>query len=343
MSNIKDKCAIIFGGCGFIGSFFAEYLINSQSFKKIYIVDIEAPSQKYSKFRQKQLSNEKFIFIQADIRSEIIFDCPNKISLIANFAAIHREPGHLDSEYFETNLLGAENICRFAEKINCRNIIFTSSISPYGISESNKDESTLPIPITPYGASKLVSEKIHQIWQAKDSQNRFLTIIRPGVVFGPGEGGNVTRLIRAVINNYFVYMGNASTRKAGIYIKELCCAVYWINSQQLIKGEFFALANLSMNPGPSVKEYVDAVCTVISKRKIIVNLPYKVILFLSYIISFIAKLLNIKHPFSPVRVMKLVRPNLITPNYLINNNYIYKYNLIHAFLDWKSECPEEWI
>ena len=38
------------------------------------------------------------------------------VGLIANFAAVHREPGHEDYEYFECNLLGAENVCDWAER-----------------------------------------------------------------------------------------------------------------------------------------------------------------------------------------------------------------------------------
>jgi nucleoside-diphosphate-sugar epimerase len=110
--------------------------------------------------------------------------------------------------------------------------IFTSSISPYGVSEIIKDESSLPILLSPYGSSKLVAGKIHQVWHAKDIKNRRLLIVRPGVVFGPGEGGNVSRLIEAVIGRYFFLMSNKSIRKAGVYVKELCNAMWSILQEQ---------------------------------------------------------------------------------------------------------------
>ena len=40
------KNAIIFGGSGFIGGFFAQHLIENCSYKKIYILDIESPMDK---------------------------------------------------------------------------------------------------------------------------------------------------------------------------------------------------------------------------------------------------------------------------------------------------------
>jgi nucleoside-diphosphate-sugar epimerase len=343
---VKDSLirAVIFGGSGFIGSAFANFLLSKNYVDEVYIVDIESFQSKASEYRKTLVSNTKnLFFINSDVRN-----CLNHlafkgdISIIVNLAAIHREPGHQDREYFETNLLGAENVCKFAELVGCQNIIFTSSISPYGVSESVKDESTLPIPVTAYGSSKLVAEKIHQVWQAKDLNNRRLVIVRPGVVFGPGEGGNVSRLIKAVIHRYFFFMGNESTRKAGVYVKELCNAMWWVLQEQKKNGETVSLFNMSMNPGPSIGEYVKAVCKTKGIKRFIPKVPYSLLIAISYVIDTFARPLGIKHPFSPVRIRKLVRSNNIIPTYLVEHGYQFQYSLDSAFADWKSSCPEEW-
>jgi nucleoside-diphosphate-sugar epimerase len=90
----------------------------------------------------------------------------------------------------------------FAEANSISKILFTSSIAPYGASEELKDEGSLPTPNTPYGASKLVAEKVHIAWQAAGA-GRSLTIVRPGVVFGKGENGNFTRMYLGIRNRYF--------------------------------------------------------------------------------------------------------------------------------------------
>lgn len=338
------KSAIIFGGTGFIGIFFARHLLDTQDIQRVYLVDIERIEVKQSIFRQKLIADDsRIIFIQGDVRQKISnFATDGEIVLIANFAAIHREPGHKDCEYFETNLLGAENVCIFAEKIGCRNIIFTSSISPYGVSESIKNESTLPIPVTSYGSSKLAAEKIHQIWQAKDKNNRHLVIVRPGVVFGPGEGGNVSRLIKAVIGGYFFFIGNQSTRKAGVYVKELCNAMLWVLQEQKKNGEVVSLFNMSMNPGPSIGDYVQSVCKTQRIKRFIPIVPYRALIAAAYVIDAVATPLGFRHPFSPVRIRKLVRSNDVLPTYLVDHGYRFQYSLDSAFADWKTSCPEEW-
>lgn len=337
------RCAVIFGGSGFIGSFFSRLLIDQGLFDKVYLVDTVSLDKKESVFRRSLIvSCSKIVFVCVDVRRPIDWLPAESVELIANFAAVHREPGHEDFEYYETNLLGAENVCAWAEKVGCNRLIFTSSISPYGPSEAVKDERSLPVPATAYGGSKLAAEKIHQVWQAKDDANRRLVIVRPGVVFGPGEGGNVSRLIKAVLHRYFFYMGNRATRKAGVYVKELCNAMWWVVQQQEAKGERVSLFNMSMNPGPSIEEYVDAVCKVAGVKRTVPAVPYPLLLTAAYAIDAIARPLRVSHPFSPVRIRKLVRSNNILPTYLVENGYTYQYTLESAFADWKQSCPEEW-
>lgn len=337
-------CAVIFGGSGFIGCFFADYLLKNKLFDKVYLYDLESYSEKPFPYRAELLDKyaDKLEFMRGDVREAIVWKPAEPVGFIANFAAVHREPGHEDWEYFKTNLYGAENVTSWATEVGCPNIAFTSSISPYGISEDVKDETTLPVPVTAYGSSKLIAEKIHLAWHAVDSGRRRLIIVRPGVVFGPGEGGNVSRLVKAVRKGYFFYMGNRDTRKAGVYVKELCNAIWWVHQLQLKQGKGVLLFNGSMNPGPSISEYVVAVCKVASIRRFVPNVPYSLLLLTAYGIDLIAKPLRVNHPFRPVRIRKLVRSNNILPNFLVCNGYPYLYTLETAMQDWKRDCPQEW-
>jgi nucleoside-diphosphate-sugar epimerase len=345
--NIGKKMsnAIIFGGNGFFGLFMAIKLSEKNSYEKIFLYDNESIESKNFDYRiRKFKSIANIIFIKGCVKDEIkSFEGDDNISLILNLAAIHREPGHFDWEYYETNLKGATNITKWADKIGCKDIIFASSISPYGLSEDIRDENSLTVPTSAYGGSKLVAEKIHQIWQSNNINDKKLIIVRPGVIFGPSEGGNVSRLIKAIKGNYFFYMGNHNTRKAGIYIKELTNFVMWLYEDQILpKNKNYILANATMNPGPSVSEYVDTIKKILKRDIYIINIPYSFLLFISRIIDLILGIFKIKHPFSPVRIKKLVNSNNILSSYAKENNYKYVYSLESALNDWKKECPEEW-
>lgn len=332
---------VIFGGAGFIGAHYARHLLEEHPEVQVVLCDrLPLDVTRFAPALVKALGSPRVTFCQIDLRQRIPDSlAEGGVDLVVNFAAIHREPGHEAWEYFETNLLGAENVCRFAEESGCKTILFTSSISPYGPSEKARDERSLPVPATPYGASKLAAEKIHLAWQ-RGGNERKLLIVRPGVVFGPGEGGNVTRMIKYVRKGLFVYLGNKDVRKAGVFVKELCRMCDW-GLERLSDPEFCnihpgaAFFNASFAKPPSVEDYVKAIKAVGGYTRPTFSIPFKLI----YSASFFFMGLGGIHP---VRMRKLIRPNLILPTFLSELKYEWKWTLEEALADWKSELPEDW-
>ena len=129
---MKFDSFVIFGGCGFIGSHVVDLLREKYPDAKIYIADLLADTAQ---------SDGVISYQRVDVRSPIELQGDfGANTLVFNFAAIHRTPGHPDYAYFETNIRGAENVCDFARKHGIENIVFTSSIAPYGAAEELKTE-----------------------------------------------------------------------------------------------------------------------------------------------------------------------------------------------------------
>jgi len=335
------KQVVIFGGTGFIGTHTAHRLLQENEVEQVVLVDIHPPrTEPYAAPLQAALRSGRARFLQHDIRRPAPLDALPQADLIFNFAAVHREPGHEPREYYETNLLGATHVCAYADAVNCSHIVFTSSISPYEVSENSKHEGSLPVPETPYGGSKLVAEKMHSAWQMA-APGRKLLIVRPGVVFGPGEGGNVSRLVHSLMKGYFVYMGNKETRKAGGYVKELSNVFLFGIDHQKKTGEGIALLNFSVQPTPSLSQYVEAIRKVGGIKRAPLSIPRRLLLSVSYPIDFVANLFSIKQPISPTRIRKLYRSTNIEPRRLQELGYTYQYTLEQAFEDWKKDKPED--
>jgi nucleoside-diphosphate-sugar epimerase len=335
------KQVVIFGGTGFIGTHTAQRLLQEPCVEQVVLVDINQPrTEPYTADLQAALISGKARFMQHDIRQPISENTLPHADLIFNFAAIHREPGHEPHEYYETNLLGATNVCDYANAVHCQHIVFTSSISPYEVSEESKHEGSLPVPETPYGGSKLVAETMHIAWQTA-APGRKLLIVRPGVVFGAGEGGNVTRLVHSLAKGYFVYMGNKETRKAGGYVKELSNVFLFGIDHQNKSGEGVTLLNFSVHPTPALSQYVDAIHKAIGIKRQPFSIPRKLLLGISYPIDFVANIFGIHQPISPTRIRKLYRSTNIEPRRLQELAYCYQYTLEESFADWKKDKPED--
>jgi GlcNAc-P-P-Und epimerase len=333
---------VVFGGAGFIGTHLAQHLLRENLSQQLILVDIKPPRDApYASLLQQELRSGKVKFISWDVRNPIPESLlPDRPAVVFNLAAVHREPGHRPEEYFETNIHGARNICDYASAAGCSRMVFTSSISPYGPTEQLRDETSLPVPETPYGSSKLVAEAIHSGWQSASSERRLL-ILRPGVVFGPGEGGNVTRLIRSIVGGYFVYLGNKQTRKAGGYVKELCFVIQFGLDYQDRSGEKHTILNFSLSPPATMETYVETIRKVAGIARAPLTAPRSLILGASYAMEGLASVFGIKQPVSPVRVRKMFRSTYIDPKRLRECGYQWKFSIEEAFQDWKLEVPDD--
>lgn len=339
------KVAVIFGGTGFIGLHFTRYLLDQAGFSNVILADIKPPEQHIAhRFISQELKSGQVRYVRSDVRQAIDTGLTNglPVAFIANFAAVHREPGHEHHEYFETNIPGARNVSLYAEAVGCDDILFTSSISPYGPTETPKDENVIPTPETAYGSSKLAAELIHAAWRDRDQSRRRLLVVRPGVVFGPGEGGNVSRLVKMLTKGFFVYAGNQHTRKAGIYVKELCNAMWWMHERQAQREPGIVTANMTMNPGPSMQEYVETVQKVSGKKAIVPSIPVWALMLAARMIEVITGVLRINTSINTVRIRKLIRSNNIVPGVLRSEGYPYQFTLESALRDWRKSLPEEW-
>ena len=322
---MKFDSFVIFGGCGFIGSHVVDLLREKYPDAKIYIADLLADTAQ---------SDGVISYQRVDVRSPIELQGDfGANTLVFNFAAIHRTPGHPDYAYFETNIRGAENVCDFARKHGIENIVFTSSIAPYGAAEELKTEETLPTPNTPYGISKLVAEKIHREWAAENASRR-LSIVRPGIVFGKGENGNMTRLYKALKKRKFAYAGRKDTIKACIYVKDLVRVMLAMGEAE---GEKTKLYNCCYYPSFTIEQIVNTMLKATGMRRRIPFIPRKPMMAAATLCGLFGGLgLGI----CPARVKKLMVSTNIDGQKLAKD-YPLSYSLEDAFRDWFKDCGEE--
>ena len=324
---------IIFGGSGFIGTHLIHLLKETKPEAEIYCLDIVMPGEE-GVVPGVVEKNNGVEYIRCDVRKKIELEIKTTPEdIVFNLAAVHRTPGHKDEEYFETNICGAENVTAWCEENNIKKVLFTSSIAPYGASEELKRETTLPTPNTPYGISKLVAEKIHEKWAAKTTGQ--LVIVRPGIVYGKGEHGNMTRLYSGISKHYFFYT-RRDTIKACIYVKELVRFFMWA-----LENSKDGVWNCTFEPAYKIEQICEAMKNATGMRKnYIPTVPGKLLLVIASIVGPIGgKAVGIH----PARVKKLMISTNINGEKLKNSGYQFHWDLEGSFSDWFEDCNRKYL
>lgn len=198
----------LIGGAGFIGTRLAHRLRRSN--EAFGILDIADSAD----FPDKNT--------HVDIRSiDALRDAVPEGSLLINLAAVHRDDVRPRSLYDDVNVEGSRNICQVAREKKCGTIIFTSSVAVYGFAPPGTDESGEIRYFNDYGRTKWLAENIYHEWQKEDPGNRTLIIVRPTVVFGEQNRGNVYNLLYQIASGSFYMVGSGKNIKSMAYVENV--------------------------------------------------------------------------------------------------------------------------
>ncbi len=221
---------IIIGGSGFVGSVLVNKIVNGKK-HQFKIVDKSASAA----FPEMvELSDVRSI---DDLRRSI-----SDNAVIINLAAEHRDDVRPLSLYDEVNIGGAKNICLVAREKGVKTIIFTSTVAVYGFAPVGTDESGKIAPFNDYGRTKYEAEQVYKAWHAEAPDERTLVIIRPTVIFGEQNRGNVYNLLKQIASGKFVMIGDGKNRKSMAYVENVAAFIEY---------------SMSFKPGVHIYNYID--------------------------------------------------------------------------------------
>lgn len=148
--------------------------------------------KEYVSHMTEEIHEVECISVRGDDWEKLDF---KKYDAIVHVAGLVHENGknRTAKEYREINSILPYKIAKKAKRDGCRQFVFLSSISVYGMDEGVITKDTKEVPSSYYGKSKLLAEKmLHTL----ESDDFCLTIIRPPMVYGEGCPGNYARLMK---------------------------------------------------------------------------------------------------------------------------------------------------
>lgn len=293
----------LIGGSGFVGT----RLINELGAERSINID-----------KRHSVVYNKLTTIQ-DIRHDGIADAfADETDSVILLAAEHRDDVSPVSLYYDVNVQGTKNVLDAMDRKNIRSIVFTSSVAVYGLNKEDPDEKYPEDPFNDYGKSKWQAEEVLKEWYNKDPEDRSLSIIRPTVIFGEANRGNVYNLLCQIASGKFLMIGQGDNLKSMAYIGNIVAFIKY-----LIEND---------RPGYRVYNYVDKpdfnmntlVCKVrqnLGQKGPLIRIPEWLGMLGGYGFDAFAKISGKKLPISSVRVKKFCATTQFSAEKLNNTGF----------------------
>jgi nucleoside-diphosphate-sugar epimerase len=273
----------LIGGAGFVGTRLAEVLEDAGT--QFQILD-------------KVLTGDRYI----DITDPETFKSKPAFDAVINLAAEHRDDVSPKSQYDLVNVEGSRNICQFCRDRDIKTIVFTSTVAVYGFApEGTKEDGEINY-FNDYGRTKYLAENVYRAWHQEDPENRNLIIVRPTVIFGEGNRGNVYNLFNQIASGRFLVFGNGRNRKSMAYVQNVA---EFLNFSTKMTG--YHLYNYIDKPNLDMNTLVRIVRQILfGKSEIGLRLPGWLGILIGYTFDLVAVCLNRNLTVSSIRVKKFM-------------------------------------
>lgn len=171
---------LVTGGAGYIGSqTCVEILLRGHN---LVVVDNLENGSILALDRIKHLANREFEFFDCDIRDEsrLVKLCSQFVpDVVIHFAGLKSVSDSIlmPEIYYDVNVGGTLSLLSAMEQVECRNIVFSSSATVYGVPVYLPCDEKHPLkPINPYGKTKLLAEQRLKDWTLSDPNRRAICL-----------------------------------------------------------------------------------------------------------------------------------------------------------------------
>jgi len=220
---------LITGGCGFIGTNLVEFLLEKSDFD-IRVLDNLSEGKLEDLKSVKGYDDKRIGFVKKDIRDKDARDDLKDCGMVVNLAAQTGVVPSVDDPLtdHDINVGGVLNMLEAAKEFGVMRFVQASSAAPLGEQEMPLDETKVPMPMSPYGASKLACEGYCSAFSA--SYDFCTVVLRFSNVYGPrsyAKGSVVPKFIRRIKQGkQLTVFGDGKQTRDFVFVRDICNAIY---------------------------------------------------------------------------------------------------------------------
>jgi nucleoside-diphosphate-sugar epimerase len=211
--------------------------------------------------------------IQCDLSKNIpiTLDNINKVVHMAGIAHINPKNKDDEKKFHEINYIGTLNLIKSLVNHNIKQFIYISSVAVYGLNSGELINENHPLrPSTPYGKSKLETEKYLIDWATKRNIN--LLILRLPLVIGKNPPGNLGKMINSIKNGKYIAIKNNQAKKSVVLasdVVKICLSAMEMNGTY----------NLADSTNPTFEELENLIAKKLNK-KIFFKIPSSILKYI---------------------------------------------------------------
>ena len=236
-----------------------------------------------------------------DIRSKEQICLDKDAKFVILLAAEHRDDISPNKLYYDVNVNGTKNILELMDFYKIKNLIFTSSVAVYGLNKDNPNEEHKKDPFNHYGKSKLIAEQLIINWYNQNPTEKSVYIIRPTVIFGERNRGNVYNLLKQISSGKFIMVGNGNNKKSMAYVGNVA---EFIKKCILNSKKGIHIYNYTDGPNLTMNRLVYLIEKKLDLKIPKIKIPYLLGIICGYLIDFFSSVFKIKFSVSSVRIKK---------------------------------------
>lgn len=235
--------------------------------------------------------------------AERLAEAMDGCDLVFHLAArVHAPPGTPEAEFFRVNVEGTRNLMQAAIGRRPGAVIFFSTVAVYPESDEIQDEESPVNPVTPYGRSKLAAERL--VLDRARAANVRATVLRLPVVYGPGDRGNVGKLIEAIRRGRYLIVGDGKNLKTMVAAGNAVDAAIAVADDERARGKIYLVADARPY---TQREIAETIADLLGRPKYFYHLPYPPALALGAAADIVGRLTGRDLPVSLDRVRKLAQ------------------------------------
>ena len=250
-------------------------------------------------------------------------------STVIHLAAEHRDDVTPTSLYYDVNVQGTRNILDAMDRAGITSIIFTSTVAVYGLNRDNPDENEPVAPFNHYGKSKWQAEELIREWQRKSSE-RSAVILRPSVIFGETNRGNVYNFISQMASGRFLMIGRGKNQKSMAYVGNVAAFIQYVFENMQPGCTTYNYTDL---PDITTWDLIGVVRSELGIKILPVTIPYFAGLFAGNVFDLMARILHRKFNISAVRIKKFCATTRFNAEKAHSTGFKVPHPLIEALQD----------